>query len=118
MSEINNINTIQRIQPTAPKKGKQDTGLHPTDKDFAELLQTVEKLESMDNELDSVGSEINKVVNQSDIKNTLGVSTGVNKIGGYIKNMEGLVEKLSADKRTDSKYGITQYSKTNKTEKS
>lgn len=118
MSEINNINAIQRVHPGLQKKGKHDAGLQSSEKDFSELLKTVEKLELMDNELDSVGSEINKVVNQSDIKNTLGVSTGVNKIGSYIKNIEGLVEKLSTDKKTESRYGISQYSKYSKTEKS
>lgn len=120
MSEIQNINAIQRLQSSVAKREKSVVDSQSSEKDFAELLKTVEKLELMDNELDSVGTEINKVVKHSDIKNTLGVSSGVNKIGSYIKNIEGLVENLSTDKKNeklDNGYKIAQYSKNTKTGK-
>lgn len=121
MNEVNNLTTLQRLQAALQKRNRQNETLQNPEANFEELLKTVEKLERMDNELESVGSEINQVVKQSDIKNTCGVSSGVSKIGNYIKNIEGLVEKLSTGKKAEkmeSRYGLTHYSKHVKTGKS
>lgn len=116
MNEINNLTSIQQLQ-SALQQRKSTASAQPVDREFEELLKTVEKLELMDSELESVGSEITSALKTANVKDTRSVSSGVNKIGHYIKNIEGLVETLSKDTPPETKanrYGVSQYAK-NKT---
>jgi len=108
MSEINKINII----PGSIKAKAQKTENAQSEKGKAfedQLLKTVEKLETMGNEIDAM-------METGSSKSPTKVTSDINTVGNYIKSMAGMVEDFSSDQEKlikSAKYVADKYEKMN-----
>jgi len=107
MKEITNIKPVELDLKSRSKQKELDQSEDVKRTFETELLQTVKKLETVETEIDAM---IENHVAQS----STGISSGVNSVGNYINSIAGIVEDLSSEHPTNTKFPkfITeQYSK-------
>ena len=109
MKEITNIRPIELDLKSRPTQKELDSSEDIKRSFETELLQTVKKLETVENEIDAM---IENHVAQS----STGISSGVNSVGNYINSIAGIVEDLSPEHPNptgvkSSKFVTEQYSK-------
>jgi len=72
-----------------------------------ELLQTVQKLENMENEIDAM-------IENPPAQSSTEISNGVDSVGNYINSIAGIVDDLSPEQTknsTSAKFVTEQYSR-------
>ncbi|MDH5559317.1 MAG: hypothetical protein OEY59_00515 [Deltaproteobacteria bacterium] len=108
MSEINKINT--QIIEIKQKQVKGDKETQAPARGFEDqLLKTVQKLET-------IGEEIDGLLESQNGQTPGKVTSEVSNVANYIKSMEGLVENLSGkstSKVKSAKFVADQYNKMN-----
>ena len=105
INKISNPATELRIQNHKPEKSSAKEG----GSFESQFLEMVEKVETM-------GSEIDAMIEKSSAQNPVSVQHGVHRVGSYIKSMAGIVEDFSAHNTSDSKAalsGMTSYESKN-----
>lgn len=103
MNELGNIG-LKNLRPGLPGKRTDNAAAVPG-KAFDQLLQTVQKLENMEGEIDAA-------MQSTAMQNAKAVNRGVHTLSNYIKSIEGMVEDFSMGNRPGHKsagYGISQY---------
>ena len=107
MKEVNNIGPISQAQAAA--KAKQTKAVQG--ESFENTLQeTVAKIESM-------GSEIDALIEGKETKNTTAMREDVDQLGNMIQSMKGLVENISPPTKPQTgsaKFVASQYEKMNR----
>lgn len=109
MSIINKVGVLSPDNQI--KNNRNEKGPTRESKKFeSQFLEMVEKVENM-------GSEIDAMIETTNTQNPTAVQKGVNKVGSYIKSIEGLVEDFSVKNadETDSRQIVKNpYTKSNK----
>ena len=102
MTEINKIQLKGLVEPA---KTKVNPTKEPSGEAFeAKLQQTLDQLESM-------GSELDAMIEGKGVQNPESVKNGVDQIGNMIQSMKGLVENIAPSKpqASNAKLALSKY---------